>query len=220
MPVIFSAQLDGSPAVRYQPVSLVVFYLRQVRSHVTRAQESPRGEGHLAEAMLAVVLSALCLEAFANEAGEDLVPAAELTDFLKGRKAYREPRGLGSVARKLVILFGKKWSHDLRSNTELMDEIRVLFGLRNALVHYNVGESAAKAFLQPVPMIRDPDSGVCMTVLDFEQRATRMEPALVGRVDAKAAARGYNTAVRVLRLWNEKSGAPANALSGHPEFTI
>jgi hypothetical protein len=220
MPVIFSAQLDGSPAVRYQPVSLVVFYLRQARAHVSRALELPRGESHFAEAMLAVVLSALCLEAFANEAGEELVPTGELADFLKGRNAFREPQGLGSVARKLVIVFEKKWSHGLRSGRELMNDIQVLFGLRNALVHYNVGKSAAKAFLPPVPTIRDPDSGVCMTVFDFEQRATHMEPALVGRVDAKAAARGYNTAVRVLKLWNEKFGAPANALSGHPEFEM
>ena len=220
MPVIFSAQLDGSSAVRYQPVSLVVFYLREARAHVSRMLELPRGERHFAEAMLTVVLSALCLEAFANEAGEELVPAGELADFLNGRKNYREPRGLGSVARKLVIVFEKRWSHDLRSGTELMDDIQVLFGLRNALVHYNVGKSAAKAFLPPVPMIRDPDSGACMTVFDFEQRATHVEPALVGRVDAKAAARGYNTAVRVLKLWNERFGAPANALSGHPEFEM
>ncbi len=220
MPVIFSAKLDGPPAVRCQPVSLVVFYLREARAHVSRALELPRGEGHFAEAMLAVVLSALCLEALANEAGEELVPAGELTDFLKGRKACREPRGLGSVARKLVIVFGKKWLHDVRSNTELMDDIQVLFGLRNALVHYNLGESAAKAFLKPVPMMRDPDSGVCMTVFDFEQRATHVEPALVGRVEAKAAARGYNTVVRVLKLLKELCGAPANALSGHPEFLV
>ena len=148
------------------------------------------------------------------------MPAGELTDFLKGRKACREPRGLGSVARKLVIVFGKKWLHDVRSNTELMDDIQVLFGLRNALVHYNLGESAAKAFLKPVPMMRDPDSGVCMTVFDFEQRATHVEPALVGRVEAKAAARGYNTVVRVLKLLKELCGAPANALSGHPEFLV
>ena len=59
MPVIFSAKLDGPPAVRCQPVSLVVFYLREARAHVSRALELPRGEGHFAEAMLAVVLSAL-----------------------------------------------------------------------------------------------------------------------------------------------------------------
>jgi hypothetical protein len=218
MPVVFSAKLDGSAAVRYQHVSLVTFYLREARAHVSRSLELERGETQFAEAILGVILSALCLEAFANETGEDLVPTAELEDFFRARKAYRKPDGIGSVARKLVIVFEKKWSHELGSDTGLMEEIQLLFALRNELVHYNLKESAAKVFLPPAPMIADPETGQFMTAFDFEQCATHVEPALVSRADAKAAMLAYNTALRVLKLWNEKAGAPPDALSAHQEF--
>ena len=59
MPIIFSAQLDGSPAVRYQPVSLVAFYLREARAHVSQALKLPRGEGHFAEALSPVARTCL-----------------------------------------------------------------------------------------------------------------------------------------------------------------
>lgn len=220
MPVIYSAKLDGSAAVRYQHVSLVTFYLREARARASRALELERGEAQLAEVILGVILSALCLEAFANETGEDLVPDDELEDFFRARKAYRRPAGIGSVARKLVIVFAKKWSHELGSDKKLMEEIQSLFALRNEFVHYNLGKAAARVFLPPVPTIADPETGQFMTVIDFEQRANHVEPALVSRAEAQAVALAYNTALRVLKLWNEKAGAPPHALSAHQEFVL
>jgi hypothetical protein len=55
--MIFSANHDGSPAVRYQHVSVVTFYLREARAHVSRALELERGETQFAEALLGLILS-------------------------------------------------------------------------------------------------------------------------------------------------------------------
>jgi hypothetical protein len=60
--MIFSAKHDGSPAVRYQHVSVVTFYLREARAHVSRALELERGETQFAEALLRSDSVAQCLE--------------------------------------------------------------------------------------------------------------------------------------------------------------
>lgn len=218
MPTVFSAKLDGSEAVRYAHISLVVFYLRQARMHALAAMKLQAGEDQFAEALLAVILSALCLEAFANETGENLLPDAELKDFLLARKAYQRPNGIGSVAWKLTIVFEKKWSHQITPGSALIQEIEGLFQLRNELVHYKLGETAAKSYLPPPARIANAETGEVMTVFDFMLPATRVEQSLVVRVNGQAAVRAYNTALRVLKLWNEKAGAPVGALSAHQEL--
>jgi hypothetical protein len=218
MPTIFSAKLDGTESVRYEHVSLVVFYLRQSRARATAAASMPRSEEQFAEALLAIILAALCLEAFANELGENILDSGELEDFLRCRRKYQKPDGRGSVAWKLSVVFEKKWGHILSGDSELLNEIESLFGMRNALVHYKLGESAAKAYLPPAQIISNPETGEVMTVFDFVQRPTRIEEPLISRVNAGAAARAYNTALRALKLWNEKAGAPGDALSPHEEL--
>jgi hypothetical protein len=218
MPVVFSAKLDGSEAVRFSHVSLVAFYLRQSRSRAVAASSLPTGEEQFSEALLAVILAALCLEAFANEWGENVIESNELADFMKCRRAYRMPEGMGTVAWKLSIVFEKKWGLTLPRDTGLLHEVDALFDTRNALMHYKLGESAAKTHLPPPAQISDPETGAFMTVIDFELAPTRFEEPLVRRVNATLAARSYNTALRAVKLWNEKAGAPAHALSAHTEL--
>lgn len=69
----------------------------------------PRSEEQFAETLLAVILAALCLEAFANEWGENILESGELDDFLGCRRKYKKPHGQGSVAWKIRVVFEKKW---------------------------------------------------------------------------------------------------------------
>lgn len=218
MPTIFSAKLDGSEAVRLEHISLVVFYLRQARSRAKSAASLPKGEEQFAEALLAVVLAALCLESFANEWGEEVLESSELADFLRCRRKFQNPEGVGSVAWKLKTVFERKWGHALLTDSGILLEVDALFEMRNALVHCKLSESAAKSFLPPPAQLANPETGEIMTVFDFVEKPTRFEEPLVWRVNSAAAARAYNTALRVVKLWNEKAGAPAGALAAHTEL--
>ena len=218
MPTVFSAKLDGSQAVRYHHVSLVTFYLRQARSRALASASVPPSEEQFSEALLAIICSALCLEAFANEMAENVLPDAELKDFLMLRKTFRKPDGVSSVSWKLRILFQKQWGHDLGSDDPTLRGVEELFNLRNALVHYKLGESAARSYLPPPAQIPNTETGQVMTVIDFMQRPTRVEAPLVNRVRPRAAAQAYNAALRVLCAWNQKAGAPSGALGSHSEL--
>jgi hypothetical protein len=215
MPIVFSAKLDGSEAVRFDHVSLVTFYLRQARTRAVAASALPIGEEQFGEALLAVILAALCLESFANEWGENILGSSDLADFMKCRRAYQKPDGIGSVAWRLSIVFDKKWGFVLPRDTGLLAEVDALFDIRNALVHYKLGESAAKSYLPPPAQISNPETGGFMTVIDFELAPTRIDAPLIRRVNALTAARAYNTALHAVKFWNEKAGAPADALSAH-----
>jgi hypothetical protein len=219
MPVIFSAKLDGSEAVRYTHVSLVAFYLRQARLHAVSAASMPRDEQQFAAAVHAVIMSALCLEAFANEIGETVFSEQELDDFLRSRRRHKKRDGIaGLVTWKIISLFEEKWGHLLLPDTELVQTIESLFELRNSLVHYKLSESSAKAYLPPPARIATDEVGGSMTVFDFMQPASRVEEPLVARVTSKTAIESYNTALRTLKLWNQLASAPDGALSAHQEL--
>jgi hypothetical protein len=49
----------------------------------------------------------------------------------------------------MSILFEQKWSHKLLPQDQLVCDVESLFELRNALVHYKLGESAARTYLPP-----------------------------------------------------------------------
>jgi hypothetical protein len=215
MPTVFSAKLDGSLAVRYEHVSLVAFYLRLARTRALAARALPFGEEQFSEALLAIICAALCLEAFVNEMGEEILPAADLRDFLMCRKAFHKPDGISAVSWKITTLFERKWSFVLDSADALVSEVEALFELRNALVHYKFGESAAKSYLPPPARVASEETGQVMTVFDFMQEPTRVEAPLVSRVHPGSAARSYNAALAVLNRWNEKAQAPPEALAAH-----
>jgi hypothetical protein len=218
MPTVFSAKLDGSEAVRYFHVSLVTFYLREAHAHTLAAAKTIDADRHFAESMLAVVLSALCLESFCNELAENILPTADLDDFLMARRKYKRPPGLASVTAKILTIFESQWPKCLSIEDPLVKDVEALFAIRNALVHYRLGESATKAYLPPPAQIRS-DTGTQMTVIDFMQRPTRIAQSLVERVNSDLASKAYDTALKVLSLWNQKAGAPPGASSAHQQNT-
>jgi hypothetical protein len=218
MPTVFSAKLDGSQAVRYHHVSLVTFYLRQARTRALASAALPPGEECFSEALFAIICAALCLEAFVNEMAENILSDADLQEFLRSRKAFSKPEGIGSVSWKVTTLFQRKWNQQLKSDDALIQAIETLFQLRNALVHYTLGESAAKSFLPAPAQIANPETGQFMTVIDFMQPPVSIEEALVNKVTADSAARSYNAALRVLMAWNRAAGAPEAALAAHQEL--
>jgi hypothetical protein len=220
MPIVFSAKLDGSEAVRHYHISLVAFYLREARRHALACASMPKGEeSHFSEGLLAILLSALCLEAFSNEMAESVIAEHELPDFFKMRRRFRKPSAYrSSVTWKTACLFEAKWAHALDTDTLLVSRIESLFELRNALVHYNLTASAGRMHL-PAPAQIPVEGGGMMTVIDFEQTATRVEKPLISTVDAKSAKQSYNTSLAVIRLWNRLANAPAGALSAHQELT-
>jgi hypothetical protein len=218
MPTVFSAKLDGSHAVRYHHVSLVTFYLRQARSRALAAAALRPGEEQFSETLLAIICAALCLEAFVNEMGENILPAADLKDFLMSRKSFRKPAGIAAVSWKVITLFQRQWGERLEGADALVRGVEELFEIRNALVHYKFGESAAKSYLPPPAQLANPETGQLMTVFDFMQQPTHVEEPLVSRVQPQAAQRAYNAALRVLQKWNERASAPAGALAAHAEL--
>jgi hypothetical protein len=164
-------------------------------------------------------MSALCLEAFSNEIAEAVFSEQELDDFLRSRRQHKKRDGIVAlVTSKIISLFDAKWAHLLLPKTELVQQIELLFELRNSLVHYKLSESAAKAYLPPPARIATDEVGGSMTVFDFMHPATRVEEPLVARVTSKAAIESYNTALRTLKLWNQLANAPAGALSAHQEL--
>lgn len=194
------------------------FFLRQARTRAVAAAALKPAEDQVAESLLAIILSALCLEAFANETGENVLAASELKDFLMCRRKFKKRGGLGTVSWKLVNVFERKWSFAWLPEDPLLKDVESLFELRNALVHYKLGESAAKTFLPPPTRLTNQETGEVMISFDFMQAPTHVEAPLVSRLNAATAARSYNTAARVLRLWNEKAHAPAGKLSAHQDL--
>src|ERR1700684_4147283 len=96
--------------------------------------------------------------------GENILPDAELRDFLMSRKAFRKPDGLGSVSWKVTILIERQWSQRFERDDALVRDIEALFELRNALVHYKLGESAAKSHLPPPVQVATEETRHVMTV--------------------------------------------------------
>ena len=220
MPIVFSAKLDGSEAIRHLHISLVTFYLRQARRHAMASASIPKEDDqHFAESVIAVLFSALCLEAFSNEMAEEVISEQDLPDFWKMRRRFRTPKQYrSSVTWKLACLFETQWSHSLASDAGLVRRIESLFELRNSLVHYNLTNSAGHVHL-PAPSQIPVEGGGFMTVIDFAQPATRVEKPLISTVDDKTARDSYNTGLIVLQLWNRLAKAPESALAAHQELT-
>ncbi|GEM_PF-5375940 len=209
MPTVFSAKLDGSEAIRYFHVSLVIYYLRQASDHAKNAAVVSEREAKFKDSLLAIMFASLCLEAFANEMAENSLSSEKLDEFQKKDRSM-------SVDSKIQLLFNEQWSTDLSAHESPLREVKELFRLRNKLVHYKFSEAAAKAYMPPVET-RRLDGGGFMTTIDFMKQPNRIEPSLVESVDERDAARSYNAALRVIKLWNEKAGAPPDALANFTE---
>lgn len=212
MPTVFSAKLDGSEAVRYFHVSLVVYYLRQASIHAKCAAVATDSDEMFKDSLLTIIFASFCLEAFTNEMIENVFGDAKLDEYRKKERSM-------SVGSKLQLLFREKWSVELSTQELLLNDINELFYLRNKLVHYKFSESAAKAYMPPVET-RPVDGGGSMTMIDFMKQPTRIEPSLMESTDKHEAVKSYNTALRVIKLWNKKAGAPPDALASFNECMI
>ena len=196
-------------------MSLSIFYLEQALNHATGAANAPEGEPKFKESLLAIVFASLCLEAFANEMAENQFDGKELKDFLALKGKYKIKHQATSVAWKIKLLFDSCWTVNLLIMQSPLKEVEELYRLRNALVHYKLGETAGKAYMPP------PETHVVgVTVFDFMKQPTRIEPPLVARVNASEAAKSYNAALRTIKMWNERAGAPPDALASFSECVV
>lgn len=121
------------------------------------------------------------------------------------------------VHEKLKHLFQKRLAFALHSEQSPLKEVKELFRVRNSLVHYRLHETAAKAYIPP-PERRDFDDGSSMIAIDFTKQPLRVEPSLVERINESEAAKAYNAALRIIKLWNARAGAPPDTLSNLVEM--
>ena len=203
MPVIYEAKVDGSNAVSYYHISLIRFYLDQAYEYAIKSKEEHKDGRLLASSIIAIMFSAMALEAFANEMSEDLIPEEELNDFIRLRKAYKQKDQESSLAAKLRILFERKHNHTLEET--LLSDIEKLVSLRNNLVHYKLSELAAKYIMPPVKQTI-LSNGRVMTTLDFMAQPERIEPPFIQQVSGYAAVNCFNIALLTVNAWGTLSG--------------
>ncbi len=218
MPIVFKMKLDGSEGIRYFHVSLSVFHLKQALHHAQAAIDAanPEGETKFKESLLAIVFASLCLETFANEMAEGKFSDKELEDFSRLQGKFKIRGRATSVASKLKLLFNLYWAMDLSIEQSPLKEVEELYRVRNDLVHYKFSKSAGKAYL-PVGTC-EVGNGQFMTTLDFGRQPTHVEPSLVEMINAHEAAKSYNAALRIIKLWNERAGAPPDSMPSFGEY--
>ncbi|MDO9204119.1 hypothetical protein [Methylotenera sp.] len=203
MPTVYEAKIDGSNAVRYFHFSLIRFYLDQAYEHAIKSKEDDKEGRLLASSVIAIMFSAMALEAFANEISEDLIPKEELNDFVRLRKAYKQIEQESSLAAKLRILFERRHNHSL-GETQLND-IENLVSLRNNLVHYKLSELAGRYIMPPAKQT-NLGNGQFMTTLDFTLMPVRIEPPFIQQVSGDAAVNCFNIALLIINAWGNLSG--------------
>jgi hypothetical protein len=216
MRVVLRANLDGSEAVRYFPVPLAIYYLRQSAVHAAAAIATTDEEPKFKESLLAVLFAALFAEAFANEMAENRLESDNLENFLWLRGKYKNKEGVSGVTWKVKLLFSLYWSVDLSPDQSPLKEIDEVFRLRNQLVHYTPTKAAGKAHM-PSGEMNSVDGGV-VTRFDLTKEATRFEPPVVARIDANQAVNSYNAMLRVANRWNAEADAPPDALATFHEL--
>jgi hypothetical protein len=150
---------------------------------------------------------------------EDTFGPDELKNFFWLRGKFKSKNQAPAVARKISLLFERRWSVMLSAQESPLKEVAELFEVRNLLVHYRLTESAAKAYL-PSAGARPTSDGGFVTKIDLTASPTRVEPSLVETVNERKAAASYNAALRILKLWNAHAGAPTDALGSFSECVV
>ena len=203
MPTVYEAKIDGRNAIRYFHISLIRFYLDQAYEHAIKSKEDDKEGRLLASSIIAIMFSAMALEAFANEISEDLIPKEELNDFTRLRKAYKQREQESSLAAKLRILFEREHNQPIREAQ--LSDIEKLVLLRNNLVHYKLSELAGKYILPPAKQTK-LGNGQFMTTLDFMMEPERVEPPFIQQVSGDAAVSCFNIALLIINSWGTLSG--------------
>jgi len=197
VPVIFSAKLDGSEAVRYFHIELTGTYLGISRRSAERARaDKERDPGNaLRHTCIAITFAAMALEAFVNERAEDIIPEAERHDFEKLQNRFSVKERRSKVVSRLLLLAREKQIP--QPSDAIVGSLVALFELRNTLVHYKLAETAGKIFLDPPKRSADGS----MVSISFIGKPRRIEPPFLAKVTSEAAVRCYNTAFDFLHFW-------------------
>ena len=216
MPIVFTANLDGSEATRYFPVPLAIYYLRQSGAHAEASTTAKDEEARFKESLLAVLFASLFAEAFANEMAESRLRGDDLEHFLWLNGKYKKQKGASGVTWKIKLLFSLYWSVNLSADQSPLKEIDEVFRLRNELVHYTPTKAAGKAHMTSGEK-SSVEGGVVMR-FDLTNQATRIEVPVVARIDARQAVNSYNAVLRIAKRWNAEADAPPDALATFREL--
>lgn len=206
MPTILTAAMDGSPVVRFHHLSLISHYLQIAYRHADPTDSSAGDLDDLSRAIIAITFSAMTFEAFANEVAEDTFSDAELQNFISLKGQFKKPKGITGIGHKMALLFSKKLYPPLPA--AIAAGIDELVQLRNSLVHYKLSDMAGKSYHPPMRSTPMADGGLMWSV-NFMERAVRVEPPFLAKVNKQAAIRSYNTAYDFACLWSSLQSPPS-----------
>lgn len=209
MPIVYSARLDGSEAVRYEYFPLAGLYLRISQEHADSALAGSTDPNQtLRHIVIAIAFSAMAVEAFANELAADLIDKSDLENFDWVRSPFdkRTAPGKSTVTKKLSILLAKKSHPPLTAS--MLDSMDALVDARNELVHYKLVNAATRAQLSPAQVALDARNGSISWTFDLRDEPVNVHPGLVPRLEAQDAADAYNSAYDFFLHWHTLECCP------------
>ncbi|MCR8923419.1 hypothetical protein NO559_11585 [Dasania sp. GY-MA-18] len=199
MVTIFEGSVNNN-CVRYEHHSLVMFYLDQAQSYADVALKAHSDGTLQSDSIVAIIFSAMCVEAFVNETAEGLFRKEDLDDFSFLRGQFKKRGKSSSLVKKLALIFWQAFQID--APRSLLDSVEELVKLRNNLVHYKLTDTATK-FVYPPLVQRESSGGEMMTVVEFVQEPKAVIAPFVQAVTGSAAKRSLDAAISVLDFWNE-----------------
>lgn len=205
MPTVFTASLNDGLVVRHIHFSLVAHYLDIAQLHADPACQGLTIAHSLSRAIVAITFSAMSLEAFANEAAEDVFSESDLKAFIGLTGRFRKAKNVTGIGHKIATIFSEKGFPSLPD--ELLADIDDVVGLRNSLVHYKLSDTAARLIFPPAKSINAQD-GSTMWCIDLEQAPDRIEAPFLSKVNEASAIRSYNTVYDVARHWCVNQNIP------------
>ena len=209
---------------RYLRAPLAGWYLKRAHHYAVSSQKeesrdsSSEHEHAFEQAFLAIVYSALALEAFANQIAEDIVPEEKLEAFIWTRKPFARHKRLSAPASKwvhLLGLVGRKTAHNERHIRNADQVVRA----RNAFVHYEPRESSAKIITDVEPLLESEKVGEEMKIdinvyMPFTAvQGSKLVPSLVEKEIDPARAKDHYSAVReMLLFWHQVQNSDTDSL--------
>jgi hypothetical protein len=115
-------------------------------------------------------------------------------------------------------LFRNFWSVDLEVTDSPLREIEELFTLRNEMIHYKVSKSAGKILLKAGEVQISPMGYVVN--FNVTGPVVETEDPLFASVNVRTAVNSYNAALELALMWNEKAGAPSDALGAFTPLSM
>lgn len=137
---------DSAAQRRWESVRVRLLRLPEPwRSLVPQSWESELAE----HAVLALIYSAMAIEAYANQMAEELIPFAELSDFGFCQGRFKPEVGrVSTPAWKWKLLFDQI-GHPIDMADPLLKGVARVAADRNSLVHYQLSRSATTIVHKP-----------------------------------------------------------------------